>query len=276
MPKVSLVVATYNEQDNIATLLASCRSQSYPRLEIIVVDSQNSTDNTYKLARQFTSRVYRHGQERSVQRNFGVAKATGRYILVLDADMKLDPDVVSQCVDQAQTSKHRALIVPETSYGQGYWAKCKALERNCYLGDPSIEAPRFFLRSDFLKLGGYNPRMVSGEDWDLARRFRLSGSVGRVSAFIHHNEGRISLLKTLHKKFYYSRTSAPYLESNLRGVGDVFLFIFRPAFLRSWRTLLADPIHLPGMLLMKSLEFGAGALAIVTQAVFWRKILKRA
>lgn len=272
---VSIVIATYNEAVNIRPLLKSCNTQTYQPLEVIVVDSERSTDHTAEIARKFTKSVYTYGLERNQQRNFSIAKATGTFLLVLDADMKLDPSVVHDCVEVFKSKSVSAVIIPEKSYGEGYWAKCKALERNCYLGDPTVEAPRFFLKKELLSLGGYDPAMISGEDWDLGRRFKTIGSISRVSSFIHHNEGRTTLLKTVKKKYYYSKNASPFLEANIKGPKSVLLFVFRPAFLRNWRTLISDPIHLSGMIFMKVLEFGSGALAIVSQPVFWRKMFRK-
>ena len=146
-PLVSIVVTTYNESKNIDVVLNSCKKQSYPSIEIIVVDSKRTTDNTASIARRFNYQVYVFGNERSVQRNYGVSKSKGEYVLILDADMKLSPTVVSDCIK----SGYPTLIIPEKSYGESYWAWCKALERNCYIGDPQIEAPRFFKNISFLK-----------------------------------------------------------------------------------------------------------------------------
>jgi len=170
-PLVSVIIATYNEEKNIKTLLESCSDQNYKDLEILVVDSTRTTDKTSHIAKNFGVKVYKFGAERSVQRNYGVSKANGEYVLILDADMKLSASVVSECIN----SHSEAVVIPEKSYGESYWAKCKALERNSYIGDPQIEAPRFFRKDIFIKAGGYNPQMISGEDWDLRERIKKLG-----------------------------------------------------------------------------------------------------
>jgi len=261
--KISIIVATYNEEANIGRLLKSCLDQTYPNLEIVVVDSQRSTDKTYQIAKEFTPKVYKYGNERSAQRNYGVSKAGGKYICVLDSDMQPDPEVVKDCVRAISVQSVKSVIIPEKSFGENYWAKCKALERNCYIGDPAIEAPRFFSKSDFIEAGGYDVSMVSGEDWDLGRRLKLLGTISRIAPFIHHNEGNITLLKTIQKKLYYSQNATPYLEKNVSGMKDVILFVFRPAYFRNWKVLLSDPIHFFGFIIMKSMELMVGSLAII-------------
>jgi glycosyltransferase involved in cell wall biosynthesis len=269
-PLVSIIIATYNEEKNIELLLESCQSQNYKNLEIIVVDSTKTTDRTSEMAKNMEVKVYKYGNERSVQRNFGVSKANGEYVLILDADMKLSLTVVSECVN----THCDAVIIPEKSYGESYWARCKALERNCYIGDSEIEAARFFKKSLFLKVNGYDPAMVSGEDWDLNRRIEKITGVGRITSLILHNEGNRSLWGIIKKKIYYSQMSGAYIQENVSGLKSILLFIFRPAYFRNWKILIADPIHFVGFLIMKSFEFVVGGIFIVSKPEFWRKMVQ--
>lgn len=275
-PEVSIIIATYNEIRNIEALLISCKSHTYPNMEIVVVDSDRTTDDTATIARKYTSTVYTYGNERSVQRNYGVAKAQGKYVLILDADMIMGKNVVSACVKILESNKNiGAVVIPEKSFGESYWARCKALERNCYMGDPNIEAPRFFRKNNFTKASGYNTKMVSGEDWDLHERIKKLGKIGRIDEFIYHNEGKLSLLGDLKKKIYYSQKSDDYIQNNVSNVKQVLNFIFRPAYFRNWKMLISDPVHLPGFIIMKALEFVVGAVVIVSKPTFWRKIVPR-
>ncbi|MBA7695274.1 Poly(ribitol-phosphate) beta-N-acetylglucosaminyltransferase TarS [subsurface metagenome] len=83
LPSVSVIITTKNEEKNIENCLKSIKSQTYPqeKIEIVIVDN-NSTDSTVKIAKKFTDKVYNKGPERSVQRNFGIEKASGKYILM--------------------------------------------------------------------------------------------------------------------------------------------------------------------------------------------------
>ena len=118
-PLVSIIIATYNEEKNIKTLLESCSDQNYKDLEILVVDSTRTTDKTSHIAKNFGVKVYKFGAERSVQRNYGVSKANGEYVLILDADMQLGKNVIKECIDKMDDVNFGGLVVPEKSIKAG-------------------------------------------------------------------------------------------------------------------------------------------------------------
>jgi glycosyltransferase involved in cell wall biosynthesis len=262
-PLVSVIVPTRNSAAFLPACLQSIARQTYPHIELIVVDN-HSTDATPSIARQFTSHVYTHGPERSAQRNFGAQQATGEFLAMIDSDMELAPDVIASCVQAAQTAPTpSAIIIPEESFGEGFWAKCKQLERSFYVGVPGIEAARFFLLSTFLFVGGYDESLVSGEDWDLHTRLARTGRIARTQQFIRHNEGRLRLFRTLQKKYYYARHARAYLAK--QPTNQTLTASAGP--LQRYKLFFADPGHLfqkplvgVGMLFMKTSEFGAGAL----------------
>lgn len=268
---VSAIATTRNEQAVLGSLLRSLRDQSYPNIEMIVVDN-HSTDETVRIAQEFGAKVYTFGPERSAQRNHGVLQAHGAYVLILDADMELTRDVIAACVDQLQRHPDvKGIIIPEESFGKTFWAKCKALERSCYVGDDAIEAARFFDRSAFLALGGYDLTLTGPEDWDLSQRVRRRYGLDRVSARIRHNEGRLSLLKSARKKYYYAATFARYAARNRDSAAQQANMLFRPAYVRAWRRLVRHPLLLTGMLVMRTIELGAAGAGLLTTTIRQRQ-----
>ncbi|HYH75853.1 MAG TPA: glycosyltransferase, partial [Candidatus Saccharimonadales bacterium] len=213
-PKVSVIVTTRNNHETLGNCLHSIRLQSYEPIEMVVVDN-GSTDDTKHIARRYTDLVWDKGPERSTQRNFAVEKSTGEYVVIIDSDMELAPHVIESCVAKMQEQPDLGgLIIPEESFGEGFWAQCKRLERSFYVGIDWVEAARFFRRDLYEQVGGYDVAMVSGEDWDLSRRIGKLAPIGRVDAFIRHNEGRLSLIKTLGKKYYYAGLAKGFLQKN--------------------------------------------------------------
>src|SRR5574341_797643 len=175
-PMVSVIVPTKNSAQFLELCLESIKKQSYQPLELIVVDNY-SEDETPHIAKKYADQFFQKGPERSAQRNFGVQNSHGEYVLIIDSDMVLDSSVVSDGVNVVKKDPMiKAVIIPETSVGEGFWAKCKALERSCYLGDELIEAARFFEKKIFFEFGGYDERIHGGgEDWDLPERMKDEG-----------------------------------------------------------------------------------------------------
>lgn len=97
MPKISVCIISFNEEDKIEDCLKSVQSVAD---EIVVVDS-NSTDMTVEIARRYTEQV--HIQEflgYMRQKDFAVTKASHDWILSLDCDERLSPELARAILDE--------------------------------------------------------------------------------------------------------------------------------------------------------------------------------
>ncbi|MER3410477.1 MAG: hypothetical protein C4306_10395 [Thermoleophilia bacterium] len=160
--RVSIIVPTRNAARTIQACLASMRAQTYGDVEIVVVDN-GSTDGTLDVAGELAQRVLSAGPERSAQRNAGAAAATGEFLVFIDADMRLSPRVAEEVVAVFRSEASlEALVIPECSVGKGLWARCRALEKEVYLGDAAVEAARAFRREAFEAAGGYDEEIDGG------------------------------------------------------------------------------------------------------------------
>jgi glycosyltransferase involved in cell wall biosynthesis len=259
--KVSVIVPTRNSGRTVEACLKSVCAQTHSPVELLVCDNR-STDATPELAARLADRLFPGGPERSAQRNAAASRATGDAFLFVDSDMILTERVVAECVEAAEGGAD-AVVVPEASFGRGFWACCKALERSCYVGDDSIEAARFFTRRAFEQALGYDEALVAGEDWDLHRRVVEGGAVvARTSAQIWHDEGRLRLSQLAVKKYRYGRTLGAYIGKHPALAGRQ-LRLIRPAFIRHRRRLAAHPLVTAGMIVMKSAEAAAGATGLL-------------
>lgn len=259
---VSVIIPTYNSRETIEICLKSVKEQTYSNIEIIVVD-EYSKDGTLEIARKYTDRVYSYGPERSVKRNFGAKRARGKYLFFVDSDMELTPKVVEECMRKISKNKTRAIAIPEISVGKGFWARCRALERSCYIGDETIEAARFFDREIFWEVGGYDEEMVGAEDWDLHQRVRDSGFKStRIESQIKHHEGRLRLKKLMRKKYSYSKAFRRYCQRHPKVAKKQFT-PFRSAYFKNWKRFAKDPIHALGFIVLKSAEMVAAILGIM-------------
>jgi glycosyltransferase involved in cell wall biosynthesis len=89
MSKISAIVITLNEENNIAACLESLRWVD----EIVVMDS-GSRDKTQEIARTFTPMVFETGwQGYGETKNLAMSKASGDWILCVDADERVTPQL---------------------------------------------------------------------------------------------------------------------------------------------------------------------------------------
>lgn len=268
---VSIIVTTKNEQTVIEDLLRSLKAQTYKNIEIVVVDN-NSTDKTKKISKKYTKLIFNKGPERSAQRNYGVEKSSGEYVVILDADMQLKTKVIEEGVEQMKDASIGAVIIPERSFGKGFWTQFKVFEREFYVGEDSIEAARFFRSELFKKFGGYDLTITGPEDWDLPLRMRKAGvKIARTKSLILHNERVFNPWKSAKKKFYYASGAGVYYGKHKDVLATHGNLLFRPVFFRKWKKLVSHPILATGMFLVRTLEMAGAGLGFLYGITFKKK-----
>jgi hypothetical protein len=263
--RVSVVVPTRNVERTLRRCLESVRAQDHDDLELVVVDNF-SDDATLAIAREYADVAVQLGPERSAQRNAGIERSTGEWVLYVDADMVLEPDVVSSALAAAHRHDADGVFVPEDSFGPGFWTACRALERRCYVGEAMVEAPRLVRRSFFAGSGGFVADVAGQEDAELRMRMlrgghRLASSTG----FIHHDEGRLTFTGVMRKRVYYGRSIPAYAARQPGAVRAQAVATLR-ALVRGRRILAADPLHAAGLIVLRPCEavaYAAGAALAV-------------
>ena len=134
--KVSIVVPTRNRRDSLRHTLRSARAQSWPDIEIVVVD-EASTDGTARmLASEFADvKVVRHDVPHGPggARNAGIVASDGDWVLFLDDDDLLQSDHVAALAKAARE-------LPEGHVVSGRWRRFVATPSGIQLG-PIMCAP---------------------------------------------------------------------------------------------------------------------------------------
>ena len=98
-PLVSIIVPALNEADTIGEVVRSLREQTYPNIEIILVDD-GSTDGTgekmLELSQRYRLRVHRMSrrQGKSAAINAGLEIARGEFVILMDSDSTLERSTV--------------------------------------------------------------------------------------------------------------------------------------------------------------------------------------
>ena len=262
-PLVSVVVPTRNAGRTIETCLRSVRAQTWPALELIVVDN-GSTDGTWAVAQRHADLVLPGGPERSAQRNLGIDHAAGEWVCYVDADMELAPDVVERAVLAGEAAGAVGVAIGEESVGEGFWTRCRALERRCLRDEPELRWPRL-VRTGYLRdSGGFAPWLTGTEDAELHRRMVAGGMpIVVAGGLILHHEGRLTLAGLARKRRYYGRGLLAYRRAHPGALSAQARAVVRAAW-RHRRELLAEPVVAAGIGLMRSVELAgylAGAVA---------------
>jgi glycosyltransferase involved in cell wall biosynthesis len=252
MTSISFVVPSYNSARTITACVLSLRNQTYADVEIIVVDNHSKDDTVERARAAGADEVISAGPERCAQRNRGARDSRGDIVVFIDSDMVMEPGLAAEIVATFETRPELgALIIPEHSFGDGFWTRCRVLEKSLYVGNEAVEAARAFRREVFDAVGGWNEDLTAAEDWDLDDRIRAHGvNVGRVEAFIWHDEGKLRLRGTFGKKRYYGQWIAAYLDSH----DDGSRRIRRSGLLDRKADLLRHPMLTTGMVTLKSVE----------------------
>lgn len=106
---LSVVVSVFNGESEFDACL---KSASWAQ-EIIVINN-SSTDRTLEIARKYTDKIFTRPNNAmlNVNKNFGFSKATGEWILCLDTDERITPELQKEIL---------STINNELSTADGYW-----------------------------------------------------------------------------------------------------------------------------------------------------------
>jgi glycosyltransferase involved in cell wall biosynthesis len=272
-PLVSIVIPTKNSGTFLENCLRSIKSQTYKKIEIIIVDG-NSTDSTLQIAKKYHAEVYQFNPklpsgkfDAPHRRNYGVKKAAGEFIFYADADYEFSPTVIEASVRACQKHNYSAIINPLDTFGVGIWADAKTLERRCYFGDDTVEAPRFFRKSAWDSVGGLDQDLGGGgDDWDIYLKLKDHGfTVGRIDAVVKNNEGNLKIMKLYKKAFMYGKDVTKYYRKRPTKAVKSY-FPIRPGYIKHWRLFLKQPRVTAAFIFMRLVEYSGGAIGMLSTA----------
>jgi glycosyltransferase involved in cell wall biosynthesis len=239
---LSVAIVTLNEELNLERTLASVRWAD----EIVVVDS-GSTDRTLEIARSFGAIVIeREWPGFAAQKNFAIMQCRGTWILSLDADEELTPNLQTQIRTLLPTNPRRdAYYLRRRNLFLGRWIK-----RGGFYPDPKL---RLFRRAvaSFATPPQFEQRPVHETinfngiadelDFDL-----IHHAYPTLSTYIEHMDRYSSLGSDILVDQHRTSASLPAFLLNVLVVPEVkFLwdYIFRFGFMDGREGLLLHLCH---------------------------------
>ena len=182
MPRVSVIIPTYNRRDFVREAIASVCAQTYRDFELIVVDD-GSTDGTARIVEEFRQGradsiqyIFQTNQGVSAARNHGVFRSSGELLAFLDSDDVWQPEKLATqiaffnaqptaqiCQTQEVWLRHGLRVNPRNKHRKsGGDIFLRSLE--LCLVSPSAVMMQWTL---FERMGGFDEQLPACEDYDL-------------------------------------------------------------------------------------------------------------
>jgi glycosyltransferase involved in cell wall biosynthesis len=224
LPRVSVVVPTYNRRSRLARVLLGFDRQALApsEMEVVVVDD-GSSDDTWSWLERERSRPYHVEALRQPNggparaRNAGLAASRGELILFIDDDVEPTPSLVSEHLRSHAAERDVVVIGPLASlehYAQPWvaWeqAKVEAQYAAMLRGDWAPTFRQFWTgnasvaKAHVLAAGGFDPALLRAEDIDLGRRLHERGLAFRFNPAargLHHAERSLDAWIKMHASY---------------------------------------------------------------------------
>lgn len=186
IPMISIVIPLYNKEDCVSTTLQSVLNQSFTNFEIVVVDD-GSTDKSLSIVSSLSdNRIRLFSQNNggpSSARNRGLKESRADYIAFIDADDIWDPNYLKEMV--FLINRFPDAVFWSFNYSVIEDRKIKDVRSKEYCGYvsenwdafpfPFFTSASCCRKSTMDDLGGFDERIVYGEDLDMWFRLLLSG-----------------------------------------------------------------------------------------------------
>lgn len=246
MKLVSVVVATYKREAELKNALESLAKQTYPNMEIVLVDDNGNDEWNSKVSE--TVEVFRNrypkiklecivnnsNQGSSKTRNIGIHSANGDYIAFLDDDDIYLPDKIRKQVEFMETNQCDYSITDLILYNEDD----KKINRRIrsYIKETTVESLKLyhlkyhmtgtdtimFKREYLIQIGGFAPIDVGDEFYLMQRAIEEGGKFGYlpgcdIKAYVHTGDGGLSSgdgkIKGENALYEYKKTFFNQLEA---------------------------------------------------------------
>lgn len=198
--KISVIIPAYNEEKHIKKCIESLLQQKYPDFEIIVVDD-GSIDGMTQILNDFASQqkiilTKQNHLGPGHARNLGVSLSSGEILVFVDADMVFNEDFLQDLVAPIilgmakGTFSREEYVANWSSKIAKFWQYNRGIFDDKMIGKEYQEkAPVFraILKSEFLKVGGYDSDIGYTDDWTLSRKLGYESTLAEGAKYYHNN-----------------------------------------------------------------------------------------
>ena len=236
MKNCSIIIASYNEANNLKKCLDSIRKLDYPieKYEIIVVDN-NSTDNTQEILEKFHEVICLLEEKKgaSCARNKGIKYAKNDILVFIDADSTVSPDFLSKILppfDNPEIGGIGGEIRPRSSGNifSEYLGLSLFMTLHRYGKQRSIKgypSCNLAVRKNIVH-SGFDSELLRGQDKDICYKIVKAGYkiIFQPGAIVYHDNP--DSLKTLTSYLIKGSLGRVILSKKYKLMPDILFFKF--------------------------------------------------
>ncbi|NWJ50730.1 MAG: glycosyltransferase family 2 protein [Bacteroidetes bacterium] len=255
-PLVSIVTVNYNQSEVTCSMIESLNKINYPNIEVLVVDNASPDDNPDIIKHRFPAidlikNPINYGF--AAGNNFGIMKARGAYVLLLNNDTVVTPDFLEPLVEKMESDptigavspKLRFYHTPNTIQYAGYTEMNPYTVRNFSIGFNQVDKGQYdkdrltpfahgaamLVSMEVIKKVGMMSYIffLYYEEADWCERIKKSGySIWYISnSLVYHREsistGRMSVVKI----YYLNRNRLIFMRRNMEGKTFYLAILFQ-------------------------------------------------
>ena len=171
---VSVIMPCYNDGEYIQKSVESVLLQTYPNIELIIIDDGSDSPETIEVINELEKNeriILLRGQRLypAGARNLGIRNASGKFILPVDSDDLIEPTYIEKAVQVIESSEDIGVVYCKADlFGEqtGPWQLPDYSFEHMLL-DNIVFVTALFYKADWEKVGGFSTEMRQGmEDYD--------------------------------------------------------------------------------------------------------------
>jgi glycosyltransferase involved in cell wall biosynthesis len=172
MTAVAVVIPCWNAGDTLEEAVESARAQTHTPIEIVVVDDGSDDAATQRVLERLPTNVRVMRQENRglpAARNAGIRATSAPCFVPLDADDRIEPDMVARCLRVLEQEPRLGYVYPDLRFFGEKDGVHRQLPYNFYdeLFQNQITVCALIRREAWAAAGGYDEAMTDGaEDWE--------------------------------------------------------------------------------------------------------------
>jgi len=247
---VSIIIPLYNEERYVNLCINSILNQTYPNIEIILIND-GSTDNTGKIIEIYREKGVKiftiRNSGPAIARNFGAKQSHGNILIFLDGDMKFESNYVENLIKPILEGN---AIGTDAEYEyianlDNIWAKIWS--RSKYNVERSKEKKGYYfraiLRKKFFEIHGFSPDRDYYDDHSLYEKSHWQSQIAKNTICYHYNPTSAS--ESFEQTIWLARSllkSKSDFKSSLQILPKTIVSLFPSYF---WLIVLIIGIKMP-------------------------------